>query len=176
MQTLRYGTVAIALHWIIVALIVVAFVLGLTVDNFPKAYVSSVINLHAIIGLSILFLTLVRLGWRLTNRPPDLPTTATLLIRRVSKLTHALLYLLMFLVPMIGIPTLLYRGRGIDFGFFQIAPLVPRTPEIFHPLTDVHEYAAFALVALAIGHMLAAAYHQLVLRDGLLSRMGVGRS
>jgi cytochrome b561 len=79
----------------------------------------------------------------------------------------------MIVVPLIGIPTLLYRGRGIDFGILQLAPLVPRTPEIYRPLTDVHELAAYALVLLAAGHILAALYHQYVLRDGLVGRMNI---
>jgi cytochrome b561 len=86
-----------------------------------------------------------------------------------------LLYILMLLVPMIGIPTLLYRGRGIDFGVFQIPPMLARTPEIFHPLTDVHGYAAYALVALALGHVAAGLYHQFILKDDLLSRMAAGQ-
>lgn len=174
METARYSAVARALHWLIAALIVAAFVLGLTVDDFPKPYVPSVINLHSLLGLAIIVLTLVRLGWRLTHQPPPLPATSSALIRRASHLTHALLYLLMLLVPVIGIPTLLYRGRGIDFGIFQIPPMFARTPEIFHPLTDVHGYAAYALVALAAGHLAAALYHQFILKDDLLSRMTAG--
>ncbi len=174
MKTTRYSAVSRALHWLIAALIAAAFVLGLTVDDFPKPYVPSVVNFHSLLGLAIIVLTLVRLGWRLTHQPPDLPAATSALIRRASHLAHMLLYLLILLVPMIGIPTLLYRGRGIDFGVFQIPPMLARTPEIFHPLTDVHGYAAYALVALALGHVAAGLYHQFILKDDLLSRMAAG--
>jgi cytochrome b561 len=93
-----------------------------------------------------------------------------------SKAVHVLLYMLMILVPLIGFPTLFYRGRGLDFGVMHIAPFLARTPEIFRPLTELHEYAAFALVGLAAGHILAALYHQFVLKDRLMARMAPARS
>ena len=175
MPNQRYAPIAIQLHWLTALLIIAAFALGLTVDNFPKAYTGAIINLHALLGVAILVLTLVRLGWRLSHRPPELDAASGPVIRLASKAVHVLLYALMVLVPLIGFPTLFYRGRGLDFGLLQIAPFLPRTPEIFRPLTDVHEIAAFALIGLAIAHLLAALYHQFVLKDGLLSRMTLAR-
>jgi cytochrome b561 len=168
----RYHPLAILIHWAVALLIILDFVLGLTVDNFPKTWTGAVINVHALVGLAILALTFVRLWWRLRHRPPDYPSDFSLLMRRMSHLVQSALYVLMLAVPLIGIPTLLYRGRGLNFGFFEIPSPFARTPEIFHPLTEVHGYAAYALVALAIGHILAALYHQFILKDRLISRMG----
>lgn len=171
----RYHPVAILIHWTVALLISLDFVLGLTVDNFPRSWTGAVINAHALVGLAVLGLTFMRLWWRLRHRPPDYPSDFSLLVRRMSHLVQSALYALMLAVPVIGIPTLLYRGRGLNLGFFEITSPLARTPEIFHPLTDVHGYAAYALVALAVGHMLAALYHQFILKDGLLSRMGIRR-
>jgi cytochrome b561 len=171
MTTQRYDAVAIALHWGIAALIAAAFILGLTVDDFPKAYEAAVVNAHSIIGLAVVTLSLARVGWRFAHRPPPLPRASGPVLETMSKVVHVLLYVLMIVVPLIGIPTLLYRGRGIDFGVFQMPPLAPRTPEIFRPLTELHELAAYALVLLAVGHISAALYHQFVLRDDLVRRM-----
>lgn len=171
MQDERYTTLAIWLHWTVAFLIAAAFILGLTVDAFPKSWDGAVINLHVLLGLSILVLSAVRVWWRLTHRPPDLPIEVSAVIKRVSHLGHFLLYALMFVVPLIGVPTLLYRGRGIDFGLFRIAPVFDRDAQIFRPLTDIHEIAAYALILLAVGHMAAAVYHHFMLKDRLLFRM-----
>ncbi|WP_296712266.1 cytochrome b/b6 domain-containing protein [Rhodoblastus sp.] len=171
----RYDSVAIALHWSIAALIGLAFVIGLTVDDFPKEMTGAVINVHALLGLTVLLLSLFRLVWRLGHPAPDLPATMPPLARNVAKITHAGLYLLMVVVPIIGIPTLLWRGRGLDFGLFQIASPFARTPEIFRPLTEVHEIASFALIGLAAAHILAALYHQYIRRDAILTRMSPWR-
>jgi cytochrome b561 len=159
------------LHWSIAVLILATFALGLTVDDFPKDWSKAVVNLHAILGLTILVLTLVRLLWRLGNRPPPPSHSTGRTARKMTAAVHGLLYLLMVAVPVIGVPTLLYRGRGLDFGLFSVSPLLPRVPEIFHPLTQLHEVTSYALVVLALGHATAALYHQFVLRDGLISRM-----
>lgn len=167
----KYDAVAIVLHWSSALFIVTAFLLGLTVDDFPKEYAPMIVNFHAIIGLIVLLLAATRICWRSVHTPPPLPDSGGSLLHWAAKVGHGLLYLLMLLVPLIGIPTLAYRGRGLDFGLFAIPPLVSRAPDIFHPLTELHQLAAWALVLVALGHIAAAIYHQHVLRDQLISRM-----
>ena len=166
-----YDAVAIALHWSIAALVLAAFALGLTIDTFPKAWTGALINVHALMGLAVLVLSFVRLSWRRSHPPPDLPASMTPIERLGAKLTHGGLYVLMIAIPIIGIPTLLWRGRGLNFGLFEIASPFARTPEIYRPLTEVHEIASYALIALVVGHVLAALYHQFVRHDAVLLRM-----
>lgn len=174
-SNLRYDRTAILLHWAIAFLITAAFLLGLTVDDFPKAYKDTVVNAHSLLGLGVLLLTLIRIAWRLGHPPPPAPKSMSAGAERLSKLMHALLYLLMLMIPLIGLPTLFYRGRGLDFGLFQLPAFLARTPEIFRPLTELHELGAYALIGLAAGHVAAALYHQWVLRDALIARMMPGR-
>lgn len=167
----RYDKGAIIFHWAIAFLIFVAFGLGLTVDDFPKTWSGAVVNAHALIGLSVLILSFARLGWRLFHIRPELPPGIDWITKRVSSVFHFVLYSLMILVPLIGIPTLLFRGRGLNFGLFEIASPFSRTPEIYRPLTTLHEFAGYALIGLAAGHVLAALYHQFVRRDGVMRHM-----
>lgn len=167
----RYTHVAIALHWSIAGLIVIALALGLTIDLFPATLKSAAINAHALLGLAVLALSLYRLAWRLGHRPPELPATMSPLARLAAKLVHIALYALMMVVPLIGVPALLWRGRGLDLGLVQLASPFARTPEIYRPLTEAHELAAYTLVGLAIAHAGAAIYHHYVQRDDVLSRM-----
>jgi len=173
MQIDRYSSVAIFIHWSAALLIIFCFLLDLTVDNFPKSWTGAVINTHALAGLSVLGFTAFRLAWRLTHKPPEYPRDISPAVKRLSRLVQMALYILMIAVPVIGIPTLLYRGRGLDFGLFGISSPFERTPDIFHPLTDVHQLAAFALVGLSIGHILAALYHQIVRKDAIMGRMAL---
>ena len=77
----------------------------------------------------------------------------------------------MIVVPLIGFVPLFARGRGVNFGLFQIASPIERTKDWIGPTTEIHEIAAYALIALAVGHIAAAIYHQVALKDGLLLRM-----
>ncbi|MYZ48231.1 cytochrome b [Propylenella binzhouense] len=167
----RYSTVAIVLHWTIATLIVLVFALGLTVDVFPTDWEHAVVNTHVLLGLLILVLSLARLAWRLAHRPPAPAEGAGRLAQRAAELVHYALYALMILVPLIGIPTLLYRGVGLDLGVLEIASPFARDRAVAGPLTEVHELAAYALIALAAGHALAALYHHFVRHDDVLRRM-----
>jgi cytochrome b561 len=167
----RYSPTAISLHWTIAALIVVAGVLGLLHDSWPRTTQAFWINIHALVGLAILVLVLVRLWWRMKRPPPALPADAGALSRRLSFPVHALIYVLFFALPAFGIATFIWHGRALDLGLFKIAFGVKSNRAIFHPTEDVHGYLAYALFALAGLHALAALWHHFVRRDGVLLRM-----
>jgi len=75
-STMRYGAVAMSLHWLIAAAIrLFMFWLGPFMANLPETDPRQfpLFQLHKSIGLTILVLTLARLAWRLLNPVPDLP-------------------------------------------------------------------------------------------------------
>lgn len=166
----RYDSVARSLHWASALLIAAAFVMGLTIDALPRDSRPPYLNLHVLVGLAVVVLALVRLGWRAGHAAPP-PANSGPLATLALKLGHGALYLLMLVVPLIGFAPLFARGRGINFGLFQIASPIERTKDWIGPTTEVHEIAAYALIALAVGHAAAAVYHQVALKDGLMLRM-----
>jgi cytochrome b561 len=156
-------------------LIVVVGVLGLLHDSWPKQSQSFWINLHAILGLSVWVLIVVRIWWRSRHSPPELPSEAGELSRRLSYPVHLLLYALIFVIPLVGIVTFIWHGRVFDFGLFRIDFGVRRNRAIFHPTEDIHGYLAYVLFALVGMHALAALWHHFVRRDGVLLRMWPAR-
>jgi cytochrome b561 len=167
----RYDAGAIALHWVMALLIVVVGVLGLLHDSWPKRTQAFWINVHALIGLVVLALLIARIGWRRRHRPPPLPADCGELSRRLSPPVQGLLYLLMFVIPILGIVTFIWHGRVFDFGWFRLDFGVPKNRAIFQPTELIHGYLAYALFGLATLHALAACWHQYVRRDGVLLRM-----
>jgi len=170
----RYGPAAIAFHWTMAVLVVVVGVLGLMHDSWPRATQAWWINLHAMIGLALWLLCFARIFWRLTHRPPDLPPEAGEFSRRWSHPVHVLLYVLIVIIPVLGIVTFIWHGRVFDFGLFEWNPGVAKNRAIFHPTEDIHGYLAYALFTLAGIHALAALWHHFVRRDGVLARMWPG--
>ena len=59
----RYSTVSLVLHWLIAALVVTQIVLVWAHDATDGQISRELINAHKSVGLSILVLTLARLGW-----------------------------------------------------------------------------------------------------------------
>ena len=168
---LRYTHAAMVLHWIMAVLIVVVGVLGLLHDSWPRGSQAFWINVHALIGLLVWVLIVVRLWWRRIHPPPALPPEVGVLPRRLSSTVHLLLYLLVFGTPLLGIVTFIWHGRAFDFGLFRVDFGVHKNRAIFHPTEDVHGYLAYTLFALIGIHVLTAFWHQFVRRDRLLQRM-----
>jgi cytochrome b561 len=165
-------TVSLAhLHWSMAALIVLAFGLGLLIDEFPKTWKYAMIEGHKVIGISILILLAARIVWRLGHRPPTSEELSPI-IARAAQIGHFALYVLMFATPAIGLGYAVLRGQGFDFGLFAIPPLAAASPrEITRPLRQFHEWAAYGLLGLALLHALVALWHHFVARDGVMRRM-----
>jgi len=167
----RYGAGAITFHWTMFVLVVIVGVLGLLHDSWPKRTQTLWINVHALIGLLLWCVLVVRFWWRVRHTPPRLPSGVGALSRRFSGPVHWALYALMFITPLVGIVTFIFHGRVFDFGLFRIDPGIKSNRAIFHPTEDIHGYLAYALFAVAGLHALAALWHRFFLRDGVLARM-----
>lgn len=166
-----YGSGAIAFHWVMAVLIVVVGALGLLHDSWPKATQSFWINIHALIGLLVWLLVIARFWWRSRHPPPALPPEVGGLARSLSGAVHRLLYVLIFVIPIIGMVTFIWHGRALDFGLFQLNFGIRSNRAIFHPTEDIHGYLAYGLFALAGMHALAAVWHHFIRGDGVLRRM-----
>lgn len=93
----RYTRVAIALHWTIAALIAYNLLSGLGRGWLPSGF----FQFHVSSGLTILALTVIRIVWRLTHRPPPmLPMHGW--ERWLAHGVHFLLYAAMLAVPFTG--------------------------------------------------------------------------
>src|SRR5580692_601781 len=88
-----YGSVAKFFHWLIFILVFFMIILGYFLDDIPKEYKGSVINVHKWIGLTILTLMILRAAWALTNPKPVLPGITAPWEKSVERSVHLLLYL-----------------------------------------------------------------------------------
>jgi len=167
----HYDRGAIAFHWSVAALVAVVGTIGVVHNSLPEEDQGFWINLHAIFGLLLLTLVLLRIWWRSTHTPPALPPEGGELSRRFSYPVHMLLYILLVVIPLLGIVTFVWHGRVFDFGLFKVDLGVQKNRAIFHPTEDIHGWLAYSLFTLVGLHVLAALWHQFYRRDGVLLRM-----
>ena len=168
----RYTTPAIALHWVLALALFTSFSVGVYMADLPfspqrlKLY-----NWHKWAGVTILLLSALRLGWRLTHRPPaDLPAPAWQL--RAAHLTHGALYALFFAVPLVGWAYSSAAGFPIVwFGVLPLPDFVSPDKALAGAIKPWHGALAWTLAALVVLHIAAALKHHFVDRDGLLRRM-----
>jgi cytochrome b561 len=173
----RYTGVAIALHWLLGALIIATFALGIYMHELPFSPTRlKLYNWHKWAGVTILTLSAVRLLWRLTHRPPaDPPMPAWQ--RLAAHGAHWVLYALFFLVPLAGWAYSSAAGFPIVlFGVLPLPDFVAPDRELAEVLKARHAQLAFALGAVVLLHIAAALKHQFIDRDGLLQRMRPGRA
>lgn len=164
-----YGNIAVSIHWLSVILIVVLIGSGFraaqTTDLAAKA---SILAVHAPIGITILLLTLGRIGWWWwADDKPQPVGGGPAWQERLAQAVHILLYIVVIGMATSGIGMFIISGAGpIVFGGEGTLPnfneLLPRTP---------HGLGARALIALAAVHAAAALYHHFIRRDVTLRRM-----
>jgi cytochrome b561/polyisoprenoid-binding protein YceI len=170
----RYSTVAILLHWAIALALSFQLALGFSMPKDERGF--ALFQLHKSVGITILLLTLARLAWRLTHRPP--PAVEGGFNGFLAKAVHTLLYVFMVAMPLTGwavvstspiqVPTLFWGA--IPWPHLPLAGSLNETAE------GAHELLAWIGIALIALHVAGALRHQFLVKDGLLRRMGPGGS
>ena len=172
----RYDTVAIGLHWLLAAALLGIFCLGAYMADLPLSMTRlKLFNWHKWAGITILALSVLRLVWRLTHRPPaDLPAPAWQ--QRAAHLTHLALYALFFAVPLAGWAYSSASGFPVVvFGVLPLPDFVAPDRALAETFKSLHGALAWGLAALVVLHVAAALKHHFIDRDGLLLRMRPGR-
>jgi cytochrome b561 len=161
------------LHWLVAAFVLVQFGFGLYAANLPVSLARlQWLSRHKSLGLAILALMILRLGWRSLNRPPALPDSMPRWERRAAATTHWLLYMFLVLAPLAGWLHASAAGLSANwFGLFQVPDLVPKNTELSDLFKQAHRICVALLALLLLGHVGAALRHAFVLRDGVLYRM-----
>jgi cytochrome b561 len=167
----RYGSVAILIHWTSALAVILAFCAGFFVAHVAApGQQATVLIAHITLGVIVFALTLLRiLWWLVADRHPAPPADQPNWQRRTANVVHVLLYVLLLLMATSGIATIIASGALPDL---IAGTALPRFEEFIPRIA--HGVMSRLLLALFVVHVGAALYHQLVRRDRLLARMGLG--
>jgi cytochrome b561 len=173
----RYDNVAIAFHWLLALMIVGSFAMGLYMTSLPFSIQRvKLFNWHKWAGITILTLSALRLLWRLRHPPPpEAPMPAWQQL--AAKSVHRAMYLLFFVIPLVG--WAYSSAAGVPIVFFGVLPLpdlLPTDKALAASIKPWHGWLAYALAALVVLHVAAGLKHHFIDRDGLLHRMRPGRA
>ncbi|MDJ1160127.1 cytochrome b [Chelatococcus sp. SYSU_G07232] len=172
----RWGPIAQAFHWIsallVVGLLVVGFVM--TRWRFDLATTFELYQAHKSYGLLALMLVLARLAWRGFDQVPAPPASMRPLERRLARIVHAALYVLLVALPVSG--WLMASASPLrlptrPFNLFAMPDLVPPGPVLFARLRLLHVILSDLLVAALALHVAGALKHHFRDRDDVLRRM-----
>ncbi|HEX3664983.1 MAG TPA: cytochrome b [Rhizomicrobium sp.] len=169
----RYGNVAMTLHWLIAAAIIVNLCLGLYMANIltdqdPSRF--PIIQFHKSLGLTVLTLSVLRLIWRIVNPVPPLLDSMSSGLKTLARTTHYLLYFLIIAIPLTGWALVSASPLGLPTNYFGLFhwPGIPFLTDLTraqkmplrHEFFAMHFYLAISALVLVPLHIAGALYHQ----------------
>lgn len=170
---MKYDSVSRGFHWLTVAIVTVMVPVGLIMtQEIDRSITDPLFVLHKGLGATFLVILVLRIGWRLARPAPPLPKELPVLQRRVARLTHVGLYVLLAVMVTSGYVRVTMGGFPIEwFNAIGIPPLLPVNKPVAEVASEVHEVTKTLLIGLILLHVAAAAYHGWRRRDGVVSRM-----
>jgi cytochrome b561 len=167
----RFPLLSRILHWLMAVMIIAMLFIGIGMVADLANY-HWLIAIHKPLGIAILVLVAFRLVNRLINPAPPLPSRMPPLMRFAAYGSHALLYVLMFAVPLVGWGMLsASRYPIVLYGALELPPILPQSDMLFAWLRTTHTALALLLFATFLVHLAAALMHALVFRDGVFESM-----
>jgi len=169
----RYTKTAAVLHWLIAAAVVGLVAWGWWMQTIPKQPVGprvDAFNLHKSIGLTVLLLMLVRIGWRVRHPPPPFPSMPPWQAR-LARSVHLLFYVCLIVQPVSGYLGSAFSGYPVRFFGVVLPAWAPRNDELKDALSVVHLVNSCVLVGALALHLAGTAKHALLEHDGSFRRI-----
>jgi cytochrome b561 len=171
--TREWGALSKALHWIIVLLIIIQWIIAQRADALPLGPTKvEVLGYHKSFGMTVLMLAVLRLAWRWMNPVPTLAGVTKGWERALAHVSHFLLYALLFAMPLSGwMMSSAASFRVSYFKLFTWPDLVQPGQELFRQLQDLHHLLFNVLVVVALLHIAGALKHAVIDKNDVLKRM-----
>ncbi|MBE7197613.1 MAG: cytochrome b [Parafilimonas terrae] len=175
MSAHSYNPTAKALHWLMAAIWITAWFLGVSAVYMREAWNPhhGLTITHKALASTLLFLVVLRVAWRLTHPVPSLPDSMSPVMKRAAGLGHLALYgAALIALPVSGWFWSSVAGKPIMvLGLFQLPPLTAPAKEWYDLAKLAHVTLAWSTGALVLGHVLIALKHHFIDRDGVLRGM-----
>lgn len=168
----KYRLPAVVLHWLVALLIVGLFGLGwymMSVERQPGA--DWYFNLHRSLGLTLAALVVLRVLWRLSHRPQELPESVPFWEKKLSLAAHWLLYACMVVMPLTGYLGSAYNKSGVAFFGLPLPFWAAPSRNLSKLFFTIHESLVWVFVAVIVLHALAGFKHLLIDKDKVFQRM-----
>ncbi|ABX50361.1 cytochrome b [Shewanella baltica] len=171
---LAYGITAIVTHWLSAIVVIGLFAVGVWMVEltYYSAWYKTAPYLHKSVGILLLAVTLFRLLWRLVNPKPVPEANHKPWERQAAHIAHLAIYVLLLVIMCAGILISTAEGRGIMvFDWFELPGFGPFFENQADIAGDIHQYAAYSLIALVVIHAAGALKHHFIDKDATLLKM-----
>jgi len=173
-QFQRYDRIASLLHWLTGLALLAQIAFGFLLDEIaPRGTPAraGAINLHKSLGIALAVLIVLRVAWRLRHRPPTWPASMSAWQGRAARIGHSALYVCMIAMPVSGYIASNFSKHGVKLFGLALRPWGPDLPTVYTAFNLLHVSTAWIFTGLIAGHVLLAANHALIERNGFLARI-----
>jgi cytochrome b561 len=174
----RWSATGILLHWIVAAAILGSLALGWWMTHrVPEAARRfDLTQLHKSTGIAVGLLLVLRLVWRLGATAPASVDTGWR--RAAARATHVALHVLPLAMIASGWVSVSASPIPLPATLlgWSLPAIVAPDMALYEQAKTAHEIVSKLLAATVALHVGAALWHTLALRDGLLTRMSLGRA
>ena len=158
------------MHWISAVLLFIQIPLGfylVDLDFGPERL--TIEDIHVTVGLSIFYLVILRLLYKIFNPTPRLEPSVFKGQKFLAKLNHVMLYVTIISITISGILKKLFNGETLTIIFKKIK--IQDNFELGELFYDIHVISNYVLIVLIIIHILAVIIHKLFFNDNLLKKI-----
>jgi cytochrome b561 len=164
------------LHWLMAAMVLTMLGIGVSMVASLADY-HSLLSIHRPLGIAVLLVVVIRFVNRRFSTLPPFPATMSSQERFVAHASEVLLYLLLFVQPLVGWGMLsAARYPIVLFGSLHLFPILPHNVMLYAALRKTHTVLAYLLFLAIVAHFSAVLFHTFIVRDRLFSRMAPWRA
>ena len=166
----EYGSISKIFHWFSAAVLFLQIPLGFyLVDLDFNEKRLTMESIHIILGLSIFYLTLLRLIYKFINPTPPLSNSIFRGQKIIAKLNHILLYISIFIISISGILKKIFNGEMLNIFFLNLE--IKDNFDLAELFYDIHILGNYTLIALISLHIIAVIIHKVFFRENLLKKI-----
>ena len=166
----EYGSISKIFHWLSAAVLLLQIPLGFyLVDlDFDEKRLA-VESIHVLLGLSIFYLTILRLVYKFFSPTPPLANSLFPGQRLIAKLNHVFLYLTIFVITISGALKKLFNGEILDIFFLKLE--IKDNFDLAELFYDIHIIANYTLITLISLHIFAVIVHKVLFKENLIKKI-----
>ncbi len=172
----KFSLTTVGFHWIIAIGMIAMLAFGLYLEDLPKGPdKGGLIAIHKSFGVTIFVLAVARIFWRIKNKFPKSLSTLPNWQEKLAKFTHWFFIIATVMMPISGVIMSIGGGHPIAiFGLELIAGSEQKNEILSQIGGTLHGLGGKLIIFFILLHSVGAIKHQIMDKDGTLSRM-VGR-
>ena len=166
----EYGLISKSFHWLSAAVLIIQIPLGMyLVDMDFSEKRLTIENIHVAVGISIFYLTVLRLIYKAFNPTPKLNNSIFPGQKIIAKLNHVFLYISILMITISGALKKLYNGEELDMFFFNLE--IQDNFDLAEIFYEIHILSNYTFIVLISLHIFAVLIHKILFKENLLKRI-----